>query len=50
MTIAEILTGEKDNTEYKVDIPSKSENYMRTVVAYANDNGGRLVFGVENNT
>ncbi len=50
MTIAEILTGEKDNTEYKVDIPSKSENYMRTVVAYANANGGRLVFGVENNT
>lgn len=50
MTIAEILTGEKDNTEYKVDIPFKSENYMRTVVAYANANGGRLVFGVENNT
>ncbi|MCD7817828.1 MAG: ATP-binding protein, partial [Lachnospiraceae bacterium] len=50
MTIEEILTGEKDNVEYKVDIPPKSENYMRTVVAYANANGGRLVFGVENNS
>ena len=50
MTIEEILKGEKDNIEYKVDIPSKTENYMRTVVAYANANGGRLVFGVENNT
>ncbi len=50
MTIEEILTGEKDNVEYKVDIPPKSETYMRTVVAYANANGGRLVFGVENNT
>lgn len=50
MTVEEILTGEKDKIEYKVDIPPKSENYMRTVVAYANGNGGRLVFGVENNT
>lgn len=50
MTIEEILTGEKDNIEYKVNIPSKSENYMRTVVAYANGNGGQLIFGVENDT
>ena len=50
MTIEEILSGEKDDIEYKVDIPSKSENYMRTVVAYANANGGRLIFGVEDNT
>lgn len=50
MTIEEILNGEKDNIEYKVDIPPKSENYMRTIVAYANANGGRMVFGVENNT
>ncbi|MCC8162520.1 MAG: putative DNA binding domain-containing protein [Lachnospiraceae bacterium] len=50
MTIEEIKTGEKDNVEYKVDVPSKSEQYMRTVVAFANANGGQLVFGVENNT
>ncbi len=50
MTVEEILTGEKSEIEYKEDIPAKSENYMRTVVAFANANGGRLVFGVENNT
>lgn len=50
MTAEEISKGENDNIEYKADIPPKSENYMRTVVAYANANGGRLVFGVENNT
>lgn len=50
MTIEEIKTGEKENVEYKIDVPSKSEKYMRTVVAYANSNGGQLVFGVENNT
>ncbi len=50
MTIEEILTGEKEEIEYKADIPPKSEKYMRTVVAFANANGGRLVFGVEDNT
>lgn len=50
ITVDEILNGEKDDIEYKVDIPSKSENYMRTVVAYANANGGRLIFGIEDNT
>lgn len=50
MTIEEIMKGERENIEYKIDIPTKSENYMRTVVAYANANGGRLVFGVENNS
>lgn len=50
MTIAEILTGEKENIEFKETIPPKSENYMRTVVAFANGNGGRLVFGVQDGT
>ena len=50
MTIEEIMKGERENIEYKIDIPTKSENYMRTVVAYANANGGCLVFGVENNS
>ena len=50
MTIEEILTGEKENIEYKVDISPKSETYMRTVVAFANGSGGRLVFGVKDGT
>ena len=50
MTIEEMLKGEQENIEYKVDIPARSENYMRTVVAYANANGGYLIFGIEDGT
>lgn len=50
MTIEEIFAGESDNLEFKEDIPAKSEKYMKTVVAFANGSGGRIVFGVENNT
>lgn len=50
LTAKEIFTGETDNVEFKVDIPPKSEKYMKTVVAFANGNGGKLVFGVEDNT
>ena len=34
----------------KSEIPPKSEKYMKTVVAFANGQGGKLVFGVENGT
>ena len=47
MTIDEILTGEKENIEYKVDISPKSETYMRTVVAFANGSGGSLVLALK---
>lgn len=50
MTAAEIFAGETDNVEFKEDIPAKSEKYMKTVVAFANGKGGKLIFGVENNT
>lgn len=50
MTAEEIFAGETDNVEFKEDIPAKSEKYMKTVVAFANGKGGKLIFGVENNT
>ena len=50
MTLEEIRAGESQNLEFKVDIPAKSEKYMKTVVAFANGNGGRIVFGVEDQT
>ena len=50
MLLEEILAGESEHVEYKEDIPSKSEKYMKTVVAFANGTGGRLIFGVENGT
>lgn len=50
MTVKEMLTGEKNDIEYKEDIPPKSEKYVKTAVAFANCGGGRLVFGVEDGT
>ena len=50
MSVAEILNGESVNVEYKARVPEKSLNYMKTVVAFANGFGGRLVFGVADGT
>jgi len=50
VTIEEIFSGESENMELKEDIPPKSEKYMKTVVAFANGIGGKLIFGVQDNT
>jgi len=47
MTIEEIMTGESEYLEFKQMVPEKSETYMKTVVAFANGSGGRIIFGVE---
>lgn len=46
----ELFSGESKNIEYKVAVPDKSEKYMKTVVAFANTQGGRLVIGVDDKT
>lgn len=38
-------SGESKNLEYKVSVPRNSEKYMKTVIAYANGQGGRIIFG-----
>ena len=50
MTIEEIKNGETSNIEYKVDIPQNSLKYIKTVVAFANGRGGKVIFGIENAT
>ena len=50
MTAEEIFAGESDDVEFKEEIPAKSEKYMKSVVAFANGKGGRIVFGVEDGT
>lgn len=50
MNIREILAGESKNIEFKRAIPEKSDKYMKTVVAFANCGGGKLIFGVEDGT
>ena len=45
-----LFSGESINIEYKVEMPKKSEKYMKTVIAFANGRGGRIVFGVDDKT
>lgn len=46
----EIAHGESDILEFKREFPSKDKKVMKTVVAFANCRGGRIIFGVENQT
>ncbi len=50
MTIKEILAGESKNTEFKEKLPDKSIKYMKSVVAFANGNGGKIIFGIADKT
>lgn len=45
--IEEIIRGESRNTEFKVMLPKDSEKYIKTIIAFANTQGGRLIIGVE---
>lgn len=45
-----LFSGESKNIEYKVTVPDKNEKYMKTVVAFANGSGGRIVFGIDDKT
>lgn len=47
MRLEEILCGESKYLEFKQEVPEKSETYIRTVVAFANGSGGKIVFGVK---
>lgn len=46
----EILAGESKNIEFKESLPEKSIKYMKSVVAFANGIGGKIIFGVEEKT
>ncbi len=49
MTLEEILAGESKNVEFKEDLPKKSIKYMKSVVAFANGIGGKIIFGIADN-
>ena len=42
-----LLSGESKNIEYKITLPDKSEKYMKTIVAFANTQGGKLIVGID---
>lgn len=38
------------DTKFKESLPDKSIKYMKSVVAFANGTGGRIIFGVADKT
>ena len=48
--LEEIANGESATLEFKESRPKDSLKYTKTVVAFANGRGGRVLFGVENGT
>lgn len=50
MAMDTMFSGESKSIEYKVTLPDKSEKYMKTIVAFANTQGGKLIVGVDDKT
>ncbi|MCM1121467.1 MAG: putative DNA binding domain-containing protein [Eubacterium sp.] len=50
MTIEEIMQGESKNVEFKAMLPKDSSKYIKTIIAFANTQGGHLVIGVDDVT
>lgn len=46
--LREIHAGESKTLELKETLPSKAERYVKTVVAFSNSAGGKLIIGVNN--
>lgn len=50
MTFQDIIKGESKNVEFKVELPKKSEKYMKSVIAFSNTGGGKIVIGIDDKT
>lgn len=50
MLLEEIKNGENKEIEYKRELPKHSDKYMKSVIAFANSYGGKIIFGVEDKT
>lgn len=47
MSLDEMLKGESKNIGYKSGLPKKSERYMKSIIAFANTSGGKLIIGID---
>ncbi|MCM1125826.1 MAG: putative DNA binding domain-containing protein [Lachnospiraceae bacterium] len=50
MWIEEIIRDESPNIEFKLSLPKDSEKYVKTIIAFANTQGGQLIVGVDDKT
>jgi predicted HTH transcriptional regulator len=46
LLLKEIAAGESKTVEFKLELPEQSEKYIKTLVAYANTAGGKLIIGI----
>lgn len=46
----EIKQGENETIEFKRDLPAKDSKLMKTVTAFSNGKGGKIVFGIDDKT
>ncbi len=50
MTIDEIKSGKYKNVEFKSQLPEKSIKYMKSVVAFSNGTGGKIIFDIDDDS
>lgn len=50
MLADDIKAGESVNIEFKAEVPKKSEKYIKSIIAFANTAGGKIVIGMEDET
>lgn len=50
MILCDIGAGESEVLEFKRELPSRDKKVMKTVVAFANCRGGRIIFGLDDKT
>ena len=50
MFINEIGKGESSSIEFKIQIPDKGIKYVKTVVAFSNGSGGKIIIGIDDKT
>lgn len=48
MTEQELNLGETRTIEFKKELPAESSKWIKTIVAFANGAGGKLVIGISN--
>ena len=44
--LEEISKGETNKLEFKADLPAEHKKFIKTVVAFSNSTGGRILFGI----
>ncbi len=50
MNLEDILGGESKTIEFKEELPADSRKYMKTVVAFSNTAGGKIIIGISDKT